>query len=472
MFDPNPRARPRANASLLSAPATWLRAFLIVPTFVVRAAVDIVNARSSAAKKYWSHHPASVSRVASWLLGQPPLDYERRVHRLFREEEHRRARHRGGRRELQVVALEDEVHVRPELNALAGRERQQPVIVEHGVERLDPLGVDVAVADDPAVLIEGLLHHLPRRVREHAVEPLAGVHVHVPEQLLAVDSLRVHHVAPHRPPELLVRALQDVPERRLTRPRRPDDDDPDALRARDVQLKHLLHLRRDVFVVLFREHFFDRRLELGVAHVAHSHAGVHVVQEVGETRSVRERQLRQRRDARRANHELRLSGDVHGVALRARVSQKLPRDPEHCLQRAQPPVVVLLRREQLFAQGKQAHEFPAQRARRDEALREQNHLCDELEVGHGHRDRAEQLLQVVRELTAPAVPFPRGVEGDENAGVVVHVNLSRHERHGRRARLQRRLDGLDLRRHRAQDLFLETVELVETAPTPRISADR
>ena len=73
MFDPNPRARPRANASLLSAPATWLRAFLIVPTFVVRAAVDIVNARSSAAKKYWSHHPASVSRVASGCLASHPL---------------------------------------------------------------------------------------------------------------------------------------------------------------------------------------------------------------------------------------------------------------------------------------------------------------------------------------------------------------------------------------------------------------
>ena len=47
------------------------------------------------------------------------------------------------------MRLEDEVHVRPELNALAGRERQQPVIVEHGVEIFGPLWIDVPVEDDP-----------------------------------------------------------------------------------------------------------------------------------------------------------------------------------------------------------------------------------------------------------------------------------------------------------------------------------
>ena len=47
------------------------------------------------------------------------------------------------------IGFEDEVDVGAELDALARRHRQQPVVVEHRVERLDPLGIDVAVAYDP-----------------------------------------------------------------------------------------------------------------------------------------------------------------------------------------------------------------------------------------------------------------------------------------------------------------------------------
>ena len=40
-------------------------------------------------------------------------------------------------------------HVGSELYPLARWHGEQPVVVQHGVKRFDPLGVDVAVAHDP-----------------------------------------------------------------------------------------------------------------------------------------------------------------------------------------------------------------------------------------------------------------------------------------------------------------------------------
>lgn len=77
------------------------------------------------------------------------VDDERGAHATLPEEDHSHARDGGGRRAAQVVRLEEEVDVGSELDALPGRHRQQPVVVEHRVERLDPLRVDVAVAHDP-----------------------------------------------------------------------------------------------------------------------------------------------------------------------------------------------------------------------------------------------------------------------------------------------------------------------------------
>mmetsp|Transcript_30418 Transcript_30418/g.76146 ORF Transcript_30418/g.76146 Transcript_30418/m.76146 type:complete len:215 (-) Transcript_30418:780-1424(-) len=51
MLAPNPRATPRANACLLSAPTRWLSAFLMVPTLVVSVAVGRSIAQFSALKK-------------------------------------------------------------------------------------------------------------------------------------------------------------------------------------------------------------------------------------------------------------------------------------------------------------------------------------------------------------------------------------------------------------------------------------
>ena len=65
--------------------------------------------------------PASELRAnVLGLLRQPTLDDEGRFHRLLRQEQHRRSRHRRRGCEFEVVALKDEVDVRAELNALTG----------------------------------------------------------------------------------------------------------------------------------------------------------------------------------------------------------------------------------------------------------------------------------------------------------------------------------------------------------------
>jgi hypothetical protein len=88
------------------------------------------------------------------------------------------------------------------LDAFSGWQGQETVVIEHGVEGLDPLRVHIAVAHDPAVLLQWLLHYSACRCSEDAVEPLAGVHVHVAQQLLPGDGLGVHHVRLQRPPHL------------------------------------------------------------------------------------------------------------------------------------------------------------------------------------------------------------------------------------------------------------------------------
>ena len=93
-----------------------------------------------------------------------------------------------------------------------------------------------------------------------------------------MDSLGVHDVPLHRSTQLLIRTLEYVPQRRLARAGGTDDDDADALRTRDVQLQNFFNLRGDVFVVLLLQNLLNRRLELGVADVAHLDAGVDVVE--------------------------------------------------------------------------------------------------------------------------------------------------------------------------------------------------
>lgn len=65
------------------------------------------------------------------------------------EEDHAHARYGGRRGATEVVGLEEEVDVGSELDALSAGHGQQPVVIQHRVQALDPLWVDVPVAHDP-----------------------------------------------------------------------------------------------------------------------------------------------------------------------------------------------------------------------------------------------------------------------------------------------------------------------------------
>lgn len=54
----------------------------------------------------------------------------------------------------EVVTLEDEVDVVGELDTLTVGQRQQAVIVQNRVQTLDPLRIDVTIANDPGSRLE------------------------------------------------------------------------------------------------------------------------------------------------------------------------------------------------------------------------------------------------------------------------------------------------------------------------------
>ena len=95
----------------------------------------------------------------------------------------------GGRAgAAEVVRLKEEVHIGPELDTLTTGHGKQTIVVQDRVERFDPLGIDVPVTDDPRLDVDGLSHHLPSTVRQHAVRPFTGVHVDVTKQLRQLEQ--------------------------------------------------------------------------------------------------------------------------------------------------------------------------------------------------------------------------------------------------------------------------------------------
>ena len=397
------------------------------------------------------------------LAADPRRDDAVDVGRLLVEEDHPHPRDGRGRRELEVVRLEDEVDVGAELDALARRHREQPVVVEHRVERLDPLGVDVAVADDPRLDLGRLAHHLARRRRQHAVEPLARVHVHVAEQLLARHRLRVHHVRRDLLAELGERRLEHLPDRRLAAAARPHHHDAHPLLARLVELQDLAHLQRQRLELLLLQHLPDRRLELLVRHVGHRRAREDVADQRVERRRVRVGELRERVDAQRLD-EHRLLELRRELALLLLLVDELPAVAQHRLERAQPPVVVLLPREQLLRELEDRHQLDRERLGGGEALRVHHHLRDQLDVGLGHGHRAEERRQVVGQLRAAAVALARRVHRDEDAGVRVDVGGGAVDLAARLLALDRVLDDLDRLRDLRELVGQQPVELVEAAP--------
>ena len=54
-----------------------------------------------------------------------------------------------------------------------------PVVIQHRIERLNPLGVNVSVADNPRMDVCALPHHLTGAGGEDTVCPFTSVHINV-----------------------------------------------------------------------------------------------------------------------------------------------------------------------------------------------------------------------------------------------------------------------------------------------------
>ena len=80
--------------------------------------------------------------------GHPALDVVAPLAAL-RDVKDARPRDGGGRGVGEISDLEDQTHVRQQPDALVGGEGEQPVVVHDAVHVLDPVGVEVAVEDDP-----------------------------------------------------------------------------------------------------------------------------------------------------------------------------------------------------------------------------------------------------------------------------------------------------------------------------------
>ena len=99
------------------------------------------------------------------------------------QKDHSHAGDSGRRRTAQVVRLEQKVHVWTKLNSLPGRHRQQSVVIQHRVQRLDPLRVDVSVADNPRLNFDWFTNHLTSSIRQYTIGPLPSIHVYMTKQL-------------------------------------------------------------------------------------------------------------------------------------------------------------------------------------------------------------------------------------------------------------------------------------------------
>ena len=73
------------------------------------------------------------------------------------------------------------------------------------------------------------------------------------------------------------------------------------------------HLRGYVLVMFLRKNFLDSCLEFGVAHIAHLHPGIHIVEQICKPSTVRESEFREGGDASGSNGELSLCGNVHST---------------------------------------------------------------------------------------------------------------------------------------------------------------
>lgn len=105
---------------------------------------------------------------------------------------------------------------------------------------------------------------------------------------------------------------------------------------------------------------------------------------------------------------------------------------------------MLLRGQKLFTQCKQANDFLRQLFGLFESFAVKQNLSDELIVRNSHRNRSEELLQVVREFWSASIPLAGRIQSYENTAVVVHLDSFSDQLNSRLIGFDRKLYDLNL----------------------------
>ena len=100
-----------------------------------------------------------------------------------------------------------------------------------------------------------------------------------------------------------------------------------------------------------------------------------------------------------------------------------------------------------------------------EAFSVEDDLGNHGRVWHNHSNGSEHALEVIRQLCAPGIAW---VHGDEDATLLVEVNLAALKDKPLGQVSQGLQDGEDLLRHHRQHLNVDAVKLVKTAPGSRL----
>ena len=115
--------------------------------------------------------------------------------------------------------LEHDPNVGRQRQALSIGQGKQLVVVQDGVEVLHPLGVDVAVKDDPLSLVNltpDVVDNAAEDVGEQAITPLPRVGVQHSVELLLGQGLGVDHVGHTLHAFQSLQSLQQDPEKKNT----------------------------------------------------------------------------------------------------------------------------------------------------------------------------------------------------------------------------------------------------------------
>ncbi len=115
----------------------------------------------------------------------------------------------------------------------------------------------------------------------------------------------------------------------------------------------------------------------------------------------------------------------------------------------------------LLAQFEKRNDFLSENFRFFESADEEHDLGDVLAVGRGHRQRPEELLEIVGQLRATRIA---GVHGDEDADIFVQADGTPQKVDFRLRLAESVLDEQNLLRNGGENSLLQAVELVEARP--------